>query len=65
LILLQGNDFVGVYLLLQKNEGSLDKNQLRVKQKMEKILFESLSIEEIESIEKLYKKNVDVLAKKS
>jgi len=65
LILLQGNDFVGVYLLLLKNEVSLDKNQLRVKQKMEKILFESLSIEEIESIEKLYKKNVDVLAKKS
>lgn len=65
MIILQGNDFVGVYLLLLKNEVSLDKNQLRVKQKMEKILFESLSIEEIESIEKLYKKNVDVLAKKS
>lgn len=65
MILLQGNDLVAVYILLLKNESSLDKNQLGIKNRIEKILFECLSIEEIESIEELYKKNVDVLGKKS
>ncbi len=65
MIVLHGQDFVAVYLLLLKNESSLDKNQVHVKHRMEKILFERLSIEEIESIEDLYKKNVDVLGKKS
>ena len=65
MILLQGNDLIAVYILLLKNESSLDKNQQKIKNKIEKILFECLSIEEIESIEELYKKNVDVLGKKS
>ncbi len=65
MILLQGNDLIAVYILLLKNETSLDTNQMGIKNKIEKILFERLSIEEIESIEELYKKNVDVLGKKS
>ncbi len=65
MIFLQGNELIGIYLLLVKNESSLDENQQRIKRKIEKILFESLSIEELESIEELYKKNVDVLVKKS
>lgn len=64
MILLQGNDLVGIYLLLIKNEENLDKIQLSVKNRIEKVLFECLSIEEIEAIEELYKKNVDVLGKK-
>ena len=65
MILLQGNDLVALYILLLKNESLLDKNQQKIKNRIEKILFECLSIEEIESIEELYKKNVDVLGKKS
>ncbi len=64
MILLQGNDLVGIYLLLINNEENLDKIQLSVKNRIEKVLFECLSIEEIEAIEELYKKNVDVLGKK-
>ncbi len=64
MIILQGRELVGIYLLLKKNEDNLDAVQLSVKGKIEKVFFESLSIEEIESIEELYKKNVDVLGKK-
>lgn len=64
MIVLQGNELVAVYLLLKENEEKLDHVQLSIKNKAEKILFEALSIEELESIEDLYKKNVDVLEKK-
>ncbi len=64
MMILQGNELVGIYLLLKENENSLDNIQLSVKTRIEKILFSSLSIEELESIEDLYKKNVDVLGKK-
>jgi len=64
LIILQGKELVAVYLLLKKDDRDLDPAQLSVKNRIEKVLFESLSIEEIESIEELYKKNVDVLGKK-
>ncbi len=64
MIVLQGNELVSVYLLLKENEEKLDHVQLSIKNKAEKILFEALSIEELESIEDLYKKNVDVLEKK-
>ncbi len=64
MIILQGKELVAVYLLLKKDDSDLDPAQLSVKNRIEKVLFESLSIEEIESIEELYKKNVDVLGKK-
>ncbi len=64
MMILQGNELVGIYLLLKENENNLDNTQLSVKTRIEKILFTSLSIEELESLEDLYKKNVDVLGKK-
>jgi hypothetical protein len=61
---LEGNELLSIYLLLMKNEAILDYNQQSVKNKLEKVLFKYLSIEEIESIGELYEKKVDVLGKK-
>jgi hypothetical protein len=61
---IEGNELIGIYLMLIKNEGNLDTNQQLVKYKIEKEIFNYLSIEEIETIGELYAKKVDVLGKK-
>ncbi|MEA1911939.1 MAG: hypothetical protein U9N32_09750 [Spirochaetota bacterium] len=59
-----GNDLIAIYILMQKNEEKLDKNQTLLKYKIEKEIFLYLSIEEMETIGELYEKKVDVLSKK-
>ncbi len=61
---LEGNKLISIYLLLKRNEENLDLNQQAVINSMEKEIFSLLSIEEMESIEELYKKKVDILGKK-
>ncbi len=61
---LEGNKLISIYLLLKKNEEDLDLNQQAVVNSMEKEIFSLLSIEEMESIEELYEKKVDILGKK-
>ena len=61
---IEGNELVGIYLILIKNEENLDDNQQSVRYKIEKEIFKYLSIEEMESIGELYAKKVDVLGKK-
>lgn len=61
---IEGNELIGIYLLLLQNEEKLDNNQQSVRYKLEKEIFKHLSIEEIESIGDLYAKKVDVLKKK-
>lgn len=61
---IEGNELIGIYLMLIKNEGTLDPNQQLVRYKIEKEIFKYLSIEEMESIGELYAKKVDVLGKK-
>lgn len=61
---IEGNELIGIYLLLLQNEEKLDNNQQSVRYKLEKEIFKHLSIEEMESIGDLYAKKVDVLKKK-
>ena len=61
---IDGNELIGIYLMLVKNEGNLDTNQQLVRYKIEKEIFKYLSIEEMETIGELYAKKVDVLGKK-
>jgi predicted lactoylglutathione lyase len=61
---IEGNELISIYLFLLKNEEFLDNNQQSVKNKIEKEIFNNLSIEEMESIGELYAKKVDVLGKK-
>ncbi len=61
---IKGNELVSIFLILLENEETLDKNQHSVKMKIEKELFNSLSIAEMESLGELYAKKVDVLDKK-
>ena len=61
---IEGNELIGIYLLLMNNEEILDNYQQSVRYKIEKEIFSHLSIEEMESIGELYAKKVDVLGKK-
>lgn len=61
---IDGNELIGIYMMLIKNEGNLDSNQQLVSYKIEKEIFKHLSIEEMENIGELYAKKVDVLGKK-
>ena len=61
---IDGNELIGIYMMLIKNEGNLDTNQQLVRYKIEKEIFKYLSIEEMETIGELYAKKVDVLGKK-
>lgn len=61
---IEGNELIGIYLLLIKNEEILDNYQQSVRYKIEKEIFRYLSIEEMETIGELYGKKVDVLGKK-
>ncbi|MCF6335540.1 MAG: hypothetical protein L3J12_07340 [Spirochaetales bacterium] len=63
-MVLKGNRLISIYLILKKNEDILDRNQQSVKFAMEKEIFNQLSIEEMESIQDLYEKQVDILGKK-
>ncbi|MCK5201960.1 MAG: hypothetical protein KAR21_26585 [Spirochaetales bacterium] len=61
---IEGNELIGIYLMLINNEENLDNIQQSVRYKIEKEIFNYLSIEEMESIGELYAKKVDVLGKK-
>ena len=61
---IEGNELIGIYLLLINNEEILDNYQQSVRYKIEKEIFRYLSIEEMETIGELYAKKVDVLGKK-
>jgi len=61
---IEGNELISVYLLLKQNEEKLDNIQQSILYKIEKEIFKSLSIAELESIGDLYAKKVDVLRKK-
>jgi len=63
-MIFDGNDLIAIYILMQKNEEKLDNIQTLIKYKIEKEIFLSLSIEEMETIGELYAKEVDVLGKK-
>ena len=59
-----GKQIIALYLLLQKHEDELDSTLKPLFHTLQKDLFEELSIEEIESLEDLYKNKIDVLEKR-
>lgn len=61
---IEGKELISIFLILLKNENNLDQNQHLVKMKIEKELFNCLSIAEMESLGELYEKKVDILEKK-
>ena len=64
MINLTNKEIIGLFLLLKKNEDNIDEVLFRLRNKLEDKIFENLSIEELENIEELYLKNVDVLREK-
>jgi len=61
---IQNSQIVALYLLLKRHEDELDRNLQVLYHNMQKELFSILSIEEMESLEELYKNDVEVLEKR-
>ncbi len=53
-------EVIGIYLLLKKHETELDETLESVEERIETLLFDNLSIEQFEELERLYRSNVDV-----
>lgn len=64
MISLSGKQVVALYLILQKHEEELDPNLQVLFNRIQGELFTSLSIEEMENLEELYKNKIDVLEKR-
>ena len=57
--LLKGKEILGVYLLLKDREAELDETLLQLLDRLERTLYQELTIDEFENIRALYdnKKN--------
>lgn len=64
MIPLRGNEIVAVYLLLKKEDPVSGDPLADLMSKIEHYLYQHLSIADIEQLEELYKKNIDVLSSK-
>lgn len=58
---LKSRQLVALYLFLKHREDELDDPLLQLYDELQRNLFSFLSIEEMESLEELYKNNIDVL----
>lgn len=61
MIEMKSRQMVALYLFLKQREDELDEPLLQLYNELQRNLFSYLSIEEMESLEELYKNNVDVL----
>jgi hypothetical protein len=61
MIEMKSRQMVALYLFLKQREDELDEPLLQLYNELQRNLFTYLSIEEMESLEELYKNNVDVL----
>lgn len=61
---IQKSEIVPLYLCLKNLERELDPRLLTVLDRLEKFLYQHLSVEEIENLPELYRCNVDVLDEK-
>lgn len=57
---LTGRETVGIYLFLKKREEELDATLTQLLIRIEKRLFDRLSIEQFEQLDELYRSGVDV-----
>ncbi len=60
-IRIDGRELVALFLFLRARESELDERTSAVLARMERYLYERLSIEELEKLPVLYEKGVDVL----
>lgn len=61
MIPLKSRELVGVYLLLKREDAGLDETLSQLLERMEEYLFQVLSIDQMEDLEELYEKKIDVL----
>jgi len=61
MIEIKSRQLIGLYLFLSRREDELDEPLQQLYNELQRNLFLYLSIEEIESLEELYKNNIDVL----
>lgn len=61
---IENSQIVPLYLLLKRREEDLDRNLQVLYHKLQRELFSILSIEEMESLEELYRDDVEVLEKR-
>ncbi|MDY7029358.1 MAG: hypothetical protein SVR04_13765 [Spirochaetota bacterium] len=61
---IENSQIVPLYLLLKRREEELDRNLQVLYHKLQRELFSILSIEEMESLEELYRDDVEVLEKR-
>ena len=57
---LSGREFVGTYLFLKSREEELDETLRHLVARMERTLYERLSIDEFERLDELYRAGIDV-----
>ena len=55
--LLKGREILAVYLSLKDREAELDDTLLQLLDRLERILYQDLTIDEFENIHELYKKD--------
>lgn len=61
MIEIKSRQLIGLYLFLNQREAELDEPLQQLYNELQRDLFSYLSIEEMESLEELYKNNIDVL----
>lgn len=64
MIYLKSMQVIGLYLFLKEKEGSLDLHLKSLYKEIENILYEKLSIDELENINKIYNDKVDILSQR-
>jgi hypothetical protein len=58
---LSGAEIVALYVFLRGRQADLDERLAGVYDRLERYLYDRLSIEEIEQIDRIYKNNIEVL----
>ena len=61
MIPLNGREIMGLHLLLKDREMELDETMQGLLFKTEKLLYERLSVEELENLSQLYGEKLDIL----
>ena len=61
-IRVEGIQLMGLYLFFRRHEDELDENLLAVLDQVQGTLYSAASIDQIEEMETLYRKNVDLFS---
>ncbi len=56
---IEGREVIGIYLLLKRNEARLDKTLASTMARLERTLYQELSVEEFERLEEEYLRQSD------